>query len=124
MKKLVLLFMSIMLTGVFSTINAQSKSDMSDKELSAQYKHEINVLNSEIKTIKIKLKADKTNKDLQLDLVGKQSMLKEVSAKKKIIDNAIKSQQASEKAAKKADKAQLKAEKSALDAQRLKANEK
>ena len=124
MKKLILFFITIVLTGVFSTINAQGKSDMSDKELSAQYKHEINVLNSEIKTFKLKLKADKTNKDLQLGLIEKQSMLKELNAKKKVIDNAIKSQQASEKAAKKADKAQQKAEKSALDAQRLKANEK
>ena len=124
MKKLVLLFMTIMLTGVFSTIYAQSKSEMSDKELSAQYKHEINVLNSEVKTIKLKLKADKTNKDLQLDLVGKQSEIKDLNAKKKIIDSAIKSKEASEKAVKKAEKAQQKAEKNALDAKRLKENEK
>jgi len=71
MKKVILLF-AIALTGVFSTINAQNKSEMSDKALSAQYKHEISVLESEVKTTKIKLKADKTNSVLQLDLAEKQ----------------------------------------------------
>jgi septal ring factor EnvC (AmiA/AmiB activator) len=123
MKKLILLCMTIALTGVLGIINAQNKSGMSDKALSAQYKHEISVLESEIKTVKIKLKADKTNTNLQSDLAVKQAQLKELKSKKKVIDNAIKSKTASEKAHKKAEKAQEKAEKHAANAQKLKDSE-
>jgi hypothetical protein len=119
MKKLFLLLMTIALTGVFSVINAQDKSGLSDKALSAQYKHEINLLNSEIKTVKIKLKADKDNSELKKDLAVKQEDLKELKSKKGVIDKAIKSKAAAEKAQSKAEKAQKKAEKSASDAQRL-----
>ena len=115
--------MVMALTGVFSTINAQNKSGLSDKALSAQYKQEIDVLNSEIKTLKIKLKADKENTDLKKELAVKQVELKDVKEKKKIIDNAISSKAASEKANKKAEKAQEKADKHAVNAQKLKANE-
>lgn len=113
--------MAIALTGVFGTISAQS--GLSDKALSAQYKHEIEVLSSEIKTVKVKLKADKTNTDLQADLAVKQAQLKEVKSKKDVIDKAIKSKSASEKAAKKAEKAQQKAEKHASNAQQLRESE-
>ena len=112
--------MAIALTGVFSTINAQSKSELSDKALSAQYKQEIDILSSEIKTLKVKLKADKANSDFKKELAVKEVELKEVKANKKIIDSAIKSKAASEKAQKKAEKAQKKAEKAANDAQRVK----
>ena len=123
MKKLILLFMVIALSGVFSTINAQNRSGLSDKALSAQYKQEIDVLNSEIKTIKIKLKADKNDTDLKKELAVKQVELKDVKEKKKIIDNAISSKAASEKAQKKAEKAQEKADKNAANAQKLKERE-
>ena len=115
--------MTIALTGVFSTINAQSKSGLSDKALSAQYKHEIDVLNSEVKTIKIKLKTDKENTDLKKELAVKQVELKELKEKKSVIDNAIKSKAAHEKAQNKAEKAQKKAEKAASDAQKVKEKE-
>ena len=118
--------MAVALTGVFSVSNAQNRAGVSDKALSAEYKYEIDVLNSEIKTTKVKLKADQKNPQLRADLEGKQAKLKEVKSKKKIVDNAIKSQAASEKAtkkaekaAKKADKAQQTAEKRAADAQGL-----
>ena len=123
MKKLFLLFMVIALTGAFSTINAQTKSTLSDKELSAQYKREIDVLNSEIKTIKLKLKTDKESSELKKELSAKQLKLDEAKSNKKIIDNAIKSKAASEKAAMKAEKAQRDAEKQAAEAQRLKNKE-
>jgi septal ring factor EnvC (AmiA/AmiB activator) len=126
--------MMIALTGVFGTINAQERSGLSDKALSAQYKHEIDVLNSEIKTIKVKLKADSTNADLQADLTSKQAQVKNLKSKKDVIDKAIKSKDASEKAAKKAEKAQEKAEKAekaqekaekqAANAQKIKESEK
>ena len=112
--------MAIALTGVFSVINAQSKSGLSDKALSAQYKHEIEVLSSEIKTIKVKLKADNANTELKKELAVKEVELKDVKANKKIIDNAISSKAASEKAQKKAEKAQEKAEKHAANAQKVK----
>ena len=127
MKKLLLLCIAVTLTGVFSAIQAQDRAGLSDKALSAQYKHEIEILDSEIKTLKLKLKADKANFELQSNLDVKQSQLKEIKSKKKIIDDAIKSKSAAEKAEKKADKAAEKAEKAkqnaekrAADAQKLK----
>lgn len=123
MKKLFLLCMMIALAGVFGTINAQNKSGLSDKALSAQYKHEIDVLSSEIKTVKVKLKADQTNTNLQSDLAVKQAQIKELKSKKDVIDKAIKSKEASVKAAKKAEKAQQKAEKHAVNAQQLRDSE-
>ena len=123
--------MAVTLTSVFGALFAQDKSNLSDKALSAQYKYEIDVLNSEIKTVKIKLKADQKNAELRSDLETKEAKLKEVKSKKKIIDDAIKSKAASEKADKKADKAaqkadnaQRNAEKRAKDAQQLKESEK
>ena len=123
MKKLILLFMAIALTGVFSTINSQNRSGLSDKALSAQYKQELDVMSSEIKTIKLKLKGDKENSDLKKELALKQVELKDLKEKKKIIDNAISSKAASEKAQKKAEKAQEKAEKHAATAQKVKEKE-
>ena len=122
MKKIFLLCMAIALTGVFNVLHAQDKSGLSDKALSAQYKYEIDVLNSEIKTAKVKLKADQNNLDLRKDFEEKQSQLKDIKAKKKVIDDAIKSKAASEKAAKKAEKASEKAEKAQLDAEKKAAN--
>jgi hypothetical protein len=73
------------------------------------------------------LKTDKSNFELKSNLDVKQAKLKDVKSQKKIIDDAIKSQAASEKAAKKAvaaarkaAKAQQKADRSAMDAQKLK----
>jgi hypothetical protein len=120
MKKLILLFIVVALTGVFSTINAQTKSELSDVALCAQYKHEIDVLKSEIKTIKVRLKSDKNNTDLKKELAVKQVDLEELKEKKSVIDNAIKSKAAHEKAQKKAEKALEKSEKAAAEAQRVK----
>ena len=113
MKKTLLLCMAIALTSVFNATHAQS-----NKELSAQYKHEINVLNQEIKTVKLKLKGEPKNPELSAELVSKQAQLKEVQSKKKIVDNAIKSSAAAEKATKKAESAVQKADKAAKDAQK------
>ena len=118
MKKIIL-FMVIALLGV-SVINAQNKAGLSDKALSAQYKQEIDILSSEIKTIKVKLKADNANSELKKELALKEVDLKEAKSNKKIIDSAIKSKAASEKAQIKAEKAQKKAEKAASDAKKVK----
>ena len=123
MKKVFILFMTVALTGVLNVTYAQSKTELSDKALSAQYKHEIDVLNSEIKTAKLKLKGDQTNRGLRADLENKQTQLKEVKSKKKIVDDAIKSKANAEKAAKKAEKAEKKAQQSADEAQKLRQKE-
>jgi Arc/MetJ family transcription regulator len=124
MKRFILLFIAIAITGVFGSVTAQDKSKLSDKDLSDQYKYEIKLLESEIKTTKIKLKADRNNIELKNDLTAKSEQLKELKSKKGIIDKAIKSKVASEKAAKKAEKAQQKAEQYASDAQKVKEKEK
>ncbi len=124
MKKILFLFVAIALTGVFNSIHAQNKNELSDKALSAQYKHEIDVLNLEIKTLKVKLKGDPKNREFSADLDNKQAQLKEVKSKKKIIDDAIKSQAASEKAAKKAEKAEKQAQQRANEAQKIREKEK
>jgi len=123
MKRLFFIWLAIVFTGVCYTNHAQGKPEPSDKALSAQYKFEISVLNSEIKTLKIKSKGDQKNLELRSELVSKQEQLKEVKSKKKIIDDAIKSKAASEKATIKAEKAALKAQKHAEDAKQLKARE-
>lgn len=131
MKKIILACMAMALTGMLGVLNAQDKTVLSDKALSSQYKYEIDVLSTEIKTAKVKLKADQKNPELRADLENKEAHLKEIKAKKKVIDDAIKSKEASEKAAKKADKAAKKAdnaqhnaEQRAEDAQRLREREK
>ena len=123
MKKIFLLCMAVVLAGVFNMTHAQNKSELSDKALSAQYKHEIDVLNSEIKTAKIKLKGEPKNNAFRADLEQKQSQLKEIKTKKKVIDDAIKSKAASEKAAQKAEKAEKNAQRRADDAQKVRDRE-
>ena len=81
-------------------------------------------MNSEIKTAKLKLKGEPKNREFRADLENKQAQLKDVKSKKKIIDDAIKSKAASEKAAKKAEKAERDAQRKADDAQRLREKEK
>ncbi|MDR0797093.1 MAG: hypothetical protein LBE79_13760 [Tannerella sp.] len=123
MKKIFLLCMAVTLTGIVNVTLAQERPEISDRALSAQYKYEINVLNSEIKTVKIKLRADQKNPVLRADLEDKQVKLNDVKTKKKIIDNAIKSKAASEKAARKAEKAEQNALRRADEAQRLREKE-
>jgi hypothetical protein len=117
MKRLLLLFTAIALTGAFSPINALDKVAMSDKGLSNQYKQEI-------KTIKVKLEADRQNSVLKNRIDGKTDQLKDPKSKKIIINNAIKSKIAAENAVPKAEKAKKKAEKAVADAQRTKEEKK
>ncbi|MDR1724445.1 MAG: hypothetical protein LBR84_10970 [Tannerella sp.] len=118
MKKIVLILMTIALTNVFGIVRAQDKTELSDKALSVKYKQEIDILASEIKTIKLKLKADKDNSELTKDLAVKTEQLKDLKEKKQVIDTAIKSKAASEKAALKAERAAEKAERAKRDAER------
>ena len=120
MKKILLFCITLTITGLFNVIQAQNRSGISDKALSDQYKHEINVLNLEIKTLKVKLKGEPRNVVFRSELESKQAKLKEVKSNKKTVDNAIKSKVAAEKAAKKAEKANKTAQKRAEEAQKLK----
>jgi hypothetical protein len=120
MKRFILLFTAIALTGVFSAVRAQDKVVLSDRELSEQYKQEIKILELEIKTVKVKLNADRDNSDLKSELSAKTGRLKELKSKKSIIDKAIKSKANAEKAAEKAENAKKKADKAAADAKRVK----
>jgi hypothetical protein len=112
--------MFIAVSGLFSSINAQ----VSDKAMSAKYKEEINIVSSEIKTLKLKLKSDADNIELKSELREKSDTLKDLKDKKAVIDKAIKSKAASERAAKKAEKAAEQAEKAKLDAEKADANAK
>jgi len=124
MKRLFFIWLAVVFTGVCFTSHAQEKHETSDKALSAQYKFEISVLNAEIKALKLKSKGDQKNLELRSELVSKQEELKDVKSKKKIIDDAIKSKAASEKATIKAEKAAIKAQKHAEDAKKLREKEK
>jgi hypothetical protein len=84
---------------------------------------EMDVMKSEIKTLKLKLKSDKENVDLKANLREKTEAFNVVKDKKAVIDKAIKSKKASEKAQDKAAKAQDKAAKAANEAQKVKNNE-
>jgi len=131
MRRLVFIFMVASLTGLWTLAGAQDKAELSDRTLSAEYKQEIRVVQSEIKTLRLKLKSDQSNLTLQNELTAKEAELNDLKAKKKVIDDAIKSKAASEKAIRKAEKAkedaekaQIKAEKAAKNANELKEKEK
>jgi hypothetical protein len=123
MKKLVALCMALMLTCTLSSVKAQGVSNVSDKELSAQYKAEMDVLKSEIKTLKLKLKTDKDSVDLKAEIRRKTEEYNVVKDRKAVIDRAIKSKKASEKALRKAEKAQQNAEEAARAARQIKEKE-
>ncbi len=121
MKKTLLIVAMTVITAL-GTLNAQAVTNEQDpiishETLSAQYGQEIKVLSSEIKTLKIKLKADKTNVQLQTEMATKKAELDEIKGKKATIDTAIKTQKSSEAAAKKAEKALLKAKQAQKDAE-------
>ncbi|MDR3251580.1 MAG: hypothetical protein LBT42_07970 [Tannerella sp.] len=127
MRKLFLLFMAIALNSMFFAINAQDNAGLSDEALSAKYKQEIKIMDSEIKTIRLKLKAETDNNDLKSELAVKTEQLKELKSKKKVLDEAVNSKKAAQKAAQnaekakeKAERAQKKAERDAEDAKKIK----
>ncbi|MDR1381089.1 MAG: hypothetical protein LBJ47_06380 [Tannerella sp.] len=120
MKRFILLLTVTVLTGMFGVNSAQEKTLLSDRDLINQYKQEIKILELEIKTVRVKLKADRENSELKTDLTTKSNQLSELKAKKNVIDKAIKSKAAAEKAAEKAENARKKADKAAADAKRIK----
>jgi hypothetical protein len=96
------------LTGTSFAAQAQS---VDNKTKSEQYGKEIKIVESEIKTLKLKLKADSGNAELKDELKSKTSELKELKSNKKVIDTAIKATKKAEKATKEAQKANKAAEK-------------
>jgi hypothetical protein len=123
MKRLILLCTALVFTCTLNTAQAQDISKKSDKELSDQYKAEMDVLKSEIKTLNLKLKAGGEDSLLKSEIKQKTTDLNLVKEKKAVIDRAIKSKKASEKASEKAEKAQQKAEKAAKAAKEVKEGE-
>lgn len=95
---------------------AMADDQLTDAELSAQYKKEINVKTLEIKTIKAKMKADPKDATLSSELSKLKAELDELKSNKKAIDANISAQKAAEKAEKKLKAAQAKAEKAAKKA--------
>jgi hypothetical protein len=91
-----------------------------NKEISNEYKSKISICKAEIKTIKAKLKLDKTDSSLNQQLIEKKSEFAELKSKKKVIDKAIKTEAAHEKAVKKAQKAKEEAEEAASAAKQIK----
>ncbi len=104
-------FKCILLMAILSmptVCKAQSGDMVKNKALSAQYKSEITIASHEIKALKAKVKANPADGNVNVEV-----------EKKKIVDSAIKAENASLKATKAAEKAKQKAEKAAQKAQKL-----
>lgn len=97
-----------------------AQSTKTNAQLSEEYKHEINVINAEIKTLKAKKKQDPTNVTIDAEMVNKKAALQTAKSRKKIVDTAIKAEKAKQKAAKKAQKAHEKAERAHAAAEKMK----
>lgn len=108
MKKIKYLFAALMLCAPL-LVNADNLSD--NKAKSDQYKQELKILTQEIKTLKAKQKLHPEDSSLAGQMVAKKAELAEVKNKKKIVDEAIKTEKASQKASEAAEKAKDKAEK-------------
>lgn len=114
-------------TAVSNVVTANSAPQQSrtltNIELSKQYKLQIDVINSELKTLKAQAKLYKGDAvktaEITSRIASKKAELADVKAKKKIADKAIKTEKASQKAAEKAEKAKRKAEAAAQKAAML-----
>ena len=108
MKKVIKFALLLAIFSMPVVCNAQSENMVKNKALSAQYKNEITIASHELKALKAKVKANPGDVQLNVEL-----------EKKKIVDGAIKTENASLKAAKAAEKAKIKAAKAAEKAQKL-----
>ena len=114
-------------SAVSSVVSAnsdpQNDKTLTNAQLSTQYKRQIDVINSEIKTLKAQAKLYKEDAakaaEVASMLGSKKSELKNIQQKKKVVDKAIKTEKASKKAAEKAVKAQRKAQEAAAKAAQL-----
>ena len=97
-----------------------AQTNKSNEELSTEYKLKINVLKSEIKTLKAKQKAEPSVASYVTEMNEKKAELKSIQNKKAIVDKAIKTEKARKKAVDKLEKAKAKAEQAAKDAENMK----
>lgn len=93
----------------------------SNDRISDELDNKIDVLKAEIKTLKVKQKADKNNTSLASEISQKEIELKEVKRHKKVIDEAIKAEKDHTKQSKQAEKAQEKHEEAAKKADAVRA---
>lgn len=110
-------------TVVTANSTPKNTRTLTNVELSAQYKIQMEVINNEVKTLKSQLKLYKDDPaktaELTSRIASKKAELADVKAKKKIADKAVKTEKASRKATEKAEKAQRKADAAALKAAQL-----
>ena len=100
-------------------VQAQEIVEVSNEQLSSDYKLKIEVLKHEIKTLKAKQKAEPSNPAHVTEMISKKSELKDLQAKNKIVDKAIKTEKAMKRANEKAEKAKAKAEKAMKEAESM-----
>ena len=97
-----------------------AQANKSNEQLSEDFDKQIDVMQLEIKTLKAKQKAEPGNSTYAAEQSQKEAQLKELKAKKKTIDEAIKADKKAQKEAKQADKAQKKHEEAEREARQLK----
>lgn len=108
----------VLLTAMaIAAIPAMADVELSNEETSTLYGKKIDIVKSEIVTLKKKHKLDPTDEKVNIDLQGKQVELETLKQKKAIVDAAIKAdkdhvkmEKAAKKAVKAADKASASAE--------------
>lgn len=107
------------------TVNStpQNSRILTNEELTAQYKIQMEIIDNEIKTLKSQQKLYKGDPgklaEVTSRIASKKAEKADVKAKKKIAEKAIKAEKASKKAAERAEKAKRKAEAAAQKAAQL-----
>lgn len=119
MKKSFILFAFILSLLTPNVACAQDTKD--NAQLSKELGQQIDIINSEIKTLKARLKADPSNSDYIGMKAEKAGELKKAKEQKKIIDAAIKAEKNSKKQSQQAEKAQKKHQAASKEAESLKA---
>lgn len=113
MKNFKFALVALMLMCTCQTFAQKAIKDMTDKELSEYFALKVNQIKAEMKVIKVQLKADQTNGELNNQLITKQAELENAKNNKKIIDNAIKASSKYDKTIKAAEAAEKKAKQAA-----------
>jgi len=115
MKTIKKIFLLAMMALV--AIPAMADDEMSNEEASTLYAKKIDIVKSEIVTLKKKHKLDPADEQVTIDLKGKEVELESLKQKKAIVDAAIKADKQQAKADKASKKAVKNAEKASADAE-------
>jgi len=107
----------LMTALALAAVPAVADDEMSNQEASALYSKKIDIVKSEIVTLKKKHKLDPADEHVSIDLQGKQVELETLKQKKSIVDAAIKAEKEQEKKDKAAQKAVKNADKAAASAE-------